>query len=308
MTNHNRSRDYYSDPCNHDLAVSGVRETNATPAGFMKRSRQMVLLAPASARLPGNTERIDRNPAAHDHLLAEAQRLRARTYLRDGAIKPWQLSSDFRFVQSGDDASWHVLVLDDDGEVAGCARYRPHSADTNFEELGVSDSALARDGQWGTTLRQAVEAEMKRARRQGFGFVECGGWALAENIRCSVEAVRIVLCMYALARMFRGVLGLTTATKRHHSSTILQRIGGRRLQVSGMELPSYFDPQYNCEMDILGFDSSAPNPKFEDSIAYCQLMLSAAPVVQARHAPRYFTYPVASSMEHTARWAEAAAS
>jgi hypothetical protein len=308
MINHNRSRDYYSDPCNKDLAVAGVRSTSTTSVVSARRSRQIVLLAPPSEGLPGHTKRLDRDPVRHDHLLAQAQRLRAKTYLRDGAIKPWQLSADDRFVQHGDDASWHLLVLDGSGVVAGCARYRPHSADTTFEELGVSDSALASDGCWGPALRQAIEAEMKRARRQGFGFVECGGWALAESIRCSFEAVRIVLCMYALARMFRGVLGITTATKRHHSSTILQRMGGRRLQVSGTELPSYFDPQYNCEMEILGFDSSAPNEKFEDSIAYCQLMLSTAPVIQARQMPRFFTYPVASSMKHTARWAEAAAS
>jgi hypothetical protein len=274
---------------------------------FTRRSRQIVLLAPPSAVLPCNTERLDRDPAKHGRLLAQAQRVRATTYLRDGAIKPWQLSADHRFVQQGDDTSWHLLVLDGAGEVAGCARYRPHSADTTFEALGVSDSALARDVCWGPALRQAIEAEMKRARRQGLGFVECGGWALAESIRCSFEAVRIVLCMYALARMFRGVLGITTATKRHHSSTILQRIGGRKLQFSGTELPSYFDPQYNCEMEILGFDSSAPNAKFEESIAYCQLMLTTTPVIQARHVPRFFTYPVASSMDHTARWAEAAA-
>jgi hypothetical protein len=253
-------------------------------------------------------ERLDRDPVRHDRLLAQAQRLRARTYLRDGAIRPWQLSADHRFVQPGDDASWHLLVLDGAGDVAGCARYRPHSADTSFEELGVSDSALARDGRWGPALRRALEAEMKRARRQGFGFAECGGWALDESIRCSFEAVRMVLCMYALARTLRGALGITTATKRHHSSTILQRMGGRRLQVLGTELPSYFDPQYDCEMEILGFDSSAPSAKFEESVAYCQLMLSAAPVIQTRHVSRYFTYPVAASMEHTARWAEAAAS
>jgi hypothetical protein len=307
MSHHNRSRDYYSKSCNLDLAVPGVR-AQTTPAGLIGGSRQIVLLAPPSADLPCRSERIDRDPAMHQRLLAQAQRLRARTYLLDGAIKPWQLSAGRRFVQRGDDRSWHLLVLDSSGEVAGCARYRPHSSDTSFEELGVSESALAQDPCWGPTLRQTIESEMKRARRQGFGFVECGGWALAEHIRCSFEAVRIVLCMYALARMFRGVLGITTATKRHHSSTILRRMGGHRLQLGGLELPPYYDPQYNCEMELLGFDSSAPNAKFEDSIAYCQLMLSSAPVVQARHTPRFFIHPIACPIGPTARWAASVAS
>ena len=241
------------------------------------RARRMVLLAPVSS--DPTCEDSAPGGANYRRLLCEAQRLRAAVYIRDGAIQPYQMSADGRFIQSGDEDSWHMLVLASDGAVRGCARYRPYKPGTRFEDLGVFRSALAADKYWGPKLRSAVETMMNSARQRDLGFVECGGWALAEEIRCSTEAVRIALGMYALARRFSGVLGLTTATKRHHSSAILRRIGGHALRADGIELPCYYDPQYGCEMEILGFDSSAPNPKFEQQIRECEIMLSEASVV-----------------------------
>jgi len=67
------------------------------------------------------------------------------------------------------------------------------------------------------------------------------------------------MATYSLARILGGCVGITTATERHHSSSILRRIGGHSLQYRGTELPSYYDPQYRCKMEVLRFDSSSPD-------------------------------------------------
>jgi hypothetical protein len=59
---------------------------------------------------------------------------------------------------------------------------------------------------------------------------------------------------------------MTTATFRHCSSVILQRLGGSRFEVDGITLPPYYDPRYKCMMEILRFDSREPNPKYDSLI------------------------------------------
>jgi hypothetical protein len=49
----------------------------------------------------------------------------------------------------------------------------------------------------------------------------------------------------------------------------------------GVALPSYFDPQHNCEMEILKFDSDYPNPKYTRIIEECQHNLASVPAICA---------------------------
>ena len=54
-----------------------------------------------------------------------------------------------------------------------------------------------------------------------------GGWAVTEELRGgTTEAVRMVVTIYALARILGGALGISTVTKRHASASILRRLGG----------------------------------------------------------------------------------
>ena len=81
--------------------------------------------------------------------------------------------------------------------------------------------------------------------------------------------------------MAGGALGLTTATVRHCSSTILRRIGGRRLEVDGMVVPPYYDPRYKCEMELLRFDSRRPSAKYADMIDRLGEKLASVHVIAA---------------------------
>jgi hypothetical protein len=224
-----------------------------------------ILLAPPLATLIAPFRSVHEDHVQHDWLLAEAQRLRARVYLEDGAIEAAQVSASGRFVHPLDRDSWHLLTLNSDGEVSGCLRYSQMDL-VSFYRLEVARSALARSREWGMRLRHAVERKRADARFRGVAYAELGGWALTEKTRGSREALRMTLTVYALTQFLGGAVGTTTATKRHHSSTILRKLGGTPLVSDGMELPAYYDPQYKCEMEILAFDSDCPNPKYRSCI------------------------------------------
>ncbi len=120
---------------------------------------------------------------------------------------------------------------------------------------------------------------MAAARQQGISYVEVGGWALAKERRCTGEALRTALATYGLARLLGGCVGVATATVRNRSSSILRRIGGGALEVEGEQLPAYYDPQYKCQMEIVRFASSSPNPKYGRWIDQIAATLLHVPVL-----------------------------
>jgi hypothetical protein len=226
------------------------------------RAGRLVLLAPSADGVAHAFRHVDVRPTHHERLLGSLQQLRGRVYLQDGAIEPRQLTADGRHVVEADAASWHLVSVQPDGRVTGCARYLPHHGHIRLEDLGVWNSALARHHYWQPWLRMAVESEIERASERGVAYVEVGGWAIAEDRRLTADAIELVLAAYALAKTVGGCLGITTATVRNCSSRILRKVGGRSLEIAGRLLPSYYDPQYRCEMEILRFDSHAPNPRY----------------------------------------------
>jgi hypothetical protein len=246
---------------------------------------QFALLAPSETHVPRAFRRIDVDPDRHEQILAQLQRLRGRVYLHDGAIESSQLSPDGRHRLPVDEHSWHVVSLDHEGDVVGCARYHPHSDRVRLEDLGVWSSALARHHEWQPVLREAVEEEIELARRRNLAYAEVGGWAVAQDLRFTPQAVDIALSTYALAQKLGGCVGITTATVRNFSSRILRKIGGRPLKVATRTLPSYYDPQYRCDMELLRFESSAPNPKYQARMARVAARLPDLPVVCARGGP-----------------------
>jgi hypothetical protein len=239
--------------------------------------------------VPEGFRTVTATPDQHEDILAQLQRLRGRVYLHDGAIEPWQLSADGRHAQEIDRWSWHLVSIQEDGRVTGCARYRVHGARVKPEDLGVWESALARHPSWQETLHQAVSGEIDLARRRNLVYVEVGGWAIAEDRRFTPEALDVALCTWALARSLGGCVGITTATTRNRSSSILRKIGGQPLPLggaTGTTLPSYYDPHYRCEMELLRFDSGTLNPRFEPRIDQLLRRFLEHPVVCAQDTRR----------------------
>ena len=218
------------------------------------------------------------NRSYHD-LMARMQRLRGRVYGADGAIRRSDLTSDGRHKLSVDERSWHVLSLDSSGEVTACLRFLEETGESGLDRLQVRHAAVLDCPVQGPRFRRAVELEMKRARRGSVRFGEVGGWAVAEGRRCTTESLNIVLATYGLLELLGSCTGVATATFRHQSALILQRIGLAAIQLDGAEIPPYHDPQYGCLMQVLMFDSRRPNPKYREWIAELMAELAISPVV-----------------------------
>lgn len=258
----------------------------------------LVLLAPRGATVPTSFNTVDVNAGRHADLIAALQRLRGSVYVEDGAIQTAHLSPDGRHVQSADQHSWHVLSLEQDGTVCACARYRPHDDDVAPEDLGVWQSALAQDPLWKSTLREAIANEITSARRMGVAYVEVGGWAVSRLRRGTTHAFETAVSAYALASGLGGCIGITTATVRHCSSRILRKLGGRSLEAAGVQIPSYFDSRYGCEMEILGFDSRSLNRRYGAHIDKMFARFADVPVVAAApiFVPAETRHPVVATM------------
>lgn len=252
---------------------------NLTFSNRPANNRGMVLLAPTLCAVPGAFKNAGVDVQRHGQLLAELQRLRGALYLEDGAITPDQLTADGRHKLPIDERSWHVLTLDTNGQVSGCSRYSPYPETVSFRDLGVAKSALAINPRWGKLLQSAVNDEISLAKNLNIGFGEVGGWALGRELRFTLEALRIALGTYGLAGLLGEAIVLSTATVRNCSASILKRLGGVPVDASGFSLPRYHEPKYNCEMEILRFDSRFPADRFKEWINAIRMQMIDVPVV-----------------------------
>ncbi len=238
------------------------------------------MLAPTGASLNGFAGTKTDSDEEHRELIVQLQQLRGRIYLQDGAVGRKSLTLDHRHVASADEESWHLLTISSQGRVMGCARFQRHDSSVSFQNLSVRRAAIASSPEWGLKLRSAICAELKSARNFGFCYVELGGWALAEELRGTSEALQYVLATYAWTRIMGGALGITTATERNSSASILRRLGGKSLEWEGEAVPKYYDPHYNCGMEVLRFDSRYPNPKYENTIESLQAQICTAHIIR----------------------------
>jgi hypothetical protein len=240
--------------------------------------KRLVVLAPPQASVASlfpTSYCVD--PARHDDLVAQMQHLRGSVYLEDGALKPEQLTPDGRHRTREDERSWHLLMLDQRRRVSACIWYLEHEAPASIHELRVRSCPLAEsaDGR----LRDAVHAELARARNQQVRYSEVGGWAVAKDSRCTSEGLILILATFGLSRMFGGALGVATATARHSSAAILRRLGLSRFEVKGDQLRPYFDAEYDCEMEVLRYDTRRASAKYHDLIERLIPRLSQVSVV-----------------------------
>jgi hypothetical protein len=247
-------------------------------------SDRLLVLAPDTA-IPKSLENVTADPQQHASFLRQIQRLRGRIYLNDGALRSEHLTRDGRHETSEDPKSWHLLVHDDDGHVSGCIWYLEHSKPA-FDALRIRHAALARDAHWGEKLRSAVDDDVRRAQRERIHYAEVGGWAVAENSRLT-DCLLLILSTYGLSQLLGGAFVVATATLRHSSAAVLRRMGGSRLKGEDFEIPSYFDPNYECEMELLRFDTRCPTSRFAWMVESIKQKFATLPVF-ARNAATEF--------------------
>jgi hypothetical protein len=240
---------------------------------------QLVILAPAQSAASRGLRNVKSDSRWYGDLLADMQRLRGESYLRDGAIRADELTSDGRHILAIDERSWHVLALDAKRKVCGCVRYLAEKPEVAYKDLWIGEAAIARCPQWGRHFRRSVEQERAQAQSKGVDFAEVGGWAVAEDRRWTPDPLRMILGVWGLSKLLGGCVGVATATVRHGSAMILRRIGLMPMTVDGVEIPAYYDPQYGCEMQGLRFDSDFPNPKYRNWIEELRHQLELTSIV-----------------------------
>jgi hypothetical protein len=268
------------------------------------QKRRMALVAPEDADLRQFAiVRGQRN--LYDQTIEAIQRFRGEVYLGAGHCRPRNLTSDRRHVQPVDRKGWHLLSLRENGDIAAWGRVVLYPTRVRFSDLMASQSTLAKSEEWGPALREAVEAEIDSARRRGVHFAELGGWAIAADLRCSLEAMRILTAGYALGEMLGGVLGISTTNVRY-SSSILRRTGGKPLVCRGRELPQYTEPLWNDkESEVLRFDSAGASPSFQPRIRECMAVLQNVPVIAVGRSEEKPSLIRGGYLEHAFDWAPA---
>jgi hypothetical protein len=247
--------------------------------------QRMVLIAPQDSEIGWHFQDVHVDPDRRRRLLYAMQRLRGSIYLHDGAIGPDDLSADGRHQTPEDERSWHLLMLDHRARVSACVWYMEHTTAAAFEQLRARHTPLAGHSQWGGPLWRAVESELAVARQQKLRYAEVGGWAVSSSSRCTSEGLLLALAAYSLGQIGNGTLGMTTATVRHSSSTILRRLGGSPLESNGERIPSYFDPRYKCQMEMLRFDSRRPSRKYASLIGHLKDKLAGVNVIATSPLP-----------------------
>ena len=238
------------------------------------------LLAPAHAGALTPHVSTQEDAGLHNHYLCSLQRLRGQAYLEDGAIEPWELDGSGRFRMEGDEESWHFLLVNEDERVIACLRLLLHANTISFDQLRLTHSYLAKDPVWSGKLRASVEADLAEARRQNIGYAELGGWAIDADYRCTKAALQTLVASYAWGQMVGHCLSSCTATIRHRSAMILRRLGGKSLTINGEIIPTYNDPHYGCQMEILRFDSREIDSRFVNLVEETREQLEASIVIR----------------------------
>jgi len=223
---------------------------------------RIVLVAPSEQSVSSFFNNVQVDTESYDTIVGNIQRFRGSIYLQDGAVQRNQLTADGRHETPEDDKAWHMLLLNKEQKLSACALYHEHQNTVEPGDLRVRHCPLATNADWASTLWKAVGREIARARRERLEYAELGGWAVAPESRRTSGPLTMALAVYGFSRRHGGALGMTTATFRHCSAVILQRLGGSRFEVDGTTLPPYYDPRYECMMEMLRFDSRHPNPKY----------------------------------------------
>jgi hypothetical protein len=240
---------------------------------------RVVFVAPSASSVSDMFRNVEVDGARHRELVRDVQRMRGSIYLKDGALARHQLTADGLHRTEEDETSWHMLLLNKQQQVTACALYLEHENTVTFDQLRARHSPLAAQKEWRPTLVGAIESELARCRQEGLKYVELGGWAVAEQSRGTAGPLAVALATYGFSRRAGGALGMTTATFRHCSATILKRLGGSRLESGGVTLPPYYDKRYRCMMEMIRFDSRQPNAKYLYLIDRFRDMLSNITVV-----------------------------
>jgi hypothetical protein len=205
--------------------------------------------------------------ADHRAAISDVQRFRGRVYIADGALPPSALDEEDRHYQEFDFENYHLCLRDTEQQLRGCFRLRLHEPTVEIRDLALHEVIERMPSRLGTLCHGALASLFALSQKEQVGIGEVGGWAVDQELRHRRASILLPFAAWSLYEIIGHAIVLATATNRHHSSTILKRIGGFTLMRREGPLPCFMDDFYNCGMELLGFDSRKPHPKYEEIVA-----------------------------------------
>jgi hypothetical protein len=213
------------------------------------------------------------SPAEHRAAISEVQRFRGRVYVADGAIPANALDEEGRHFQQFDFENYHVCVRNSEGKIGGCIRIRLHEPTVEVRALRLHEVIERLPSDVAELCSGALTSLFRFSRREGVRIGEVGGWAIDEALRRCRVSMLLPIASWSLYQTIGNAIVFASATTRHQSSACLRRVGGFTLLHGGHELPPFRDDYHGCEMELLGFDSRRPHPKYEKLVAELKAFL-----------------------------------
>jgi len=195
--------------------------------------------------------------------VSEIQRFRGRVYVADGAIPASALDEAGRHYQEFDFENYHLCLRNWQGRIGGCLRLRLHERTAEVRDLWLHELIKRMHPDMAESCYAALTSLFEMSRRDNVRIGEIGGWAVDEEFRNHRVSTLLPIAGWALYQIVGNAFGVASATRRHHSAAILKRIGGFELKHGDEQLPCFMDDFHGCELELLGFDSRRPNPKYE---------------------------------------------
>jgi hypothetical protein len=205
--------------------------------------------------------------AEHCDAFSEVQRFRGRVYVADKAIPASALDEKGRHSQDFDFENYHLCLQNLEDRIVGCLRLRLHEPTNEIPDLRLHELIKRMNPDLAESCHRALTSLFESSRRDNVRFCEVGGWAIDEELRHHRISTLLPIAGWSFYQIMGNAIVVVSATTRHHSSAILKRLGGFPLMDGDKQLPSFMDDFHGCEMELVGFDSRRPHPKYEKLVA-----------------------------------------
>ncbi len=240
------------------------------------KDNHFLLLAPANARIPNVFSRVEENKQAHETWLKQAQQLRGRVYLEDGAITQDDLDNTGRHISRHDECSWHFLVLDAEEHLRGvmrCQFWYPQQKLPEISEMHLYPLLERMKQPTREQYQNSIKAFIAAQQTKNC-FFEVAGLAVESSSQGITVGSMLGVSGYSIANLKDSGTAIAAATNRHNASRLFHKLGGFGFE----NLTPFFDSRYGCEMEFIGFNSLEPAPAIKEMITIVEEKLCAAQV------------------------------
>jgi hypothetical protein len=222
-------------------------------------TKSFEIVAPGASAVPSSFEQTVCDSERCSRRISEIQRLRGQVYLADGAIRKEDLTADGRQVDPADDSAWHIVITGSGQEVVGCIRIAHLGMSPSFSQFHQHEIIERMPEPSRGHYRLAFQNVISDPNKKEIGFGDTGAWAVAKGAHNHGLGVALIIVGWALYRHLGDAWVMAMATQRHRASELLKALGASALAMDGVPLPSFFDPAYDCTMELLVFDTRHPS-------------------------------------------------